>query len=168
MAEPRVGIAIGSDSDLSTMMPCLETLRKLEIPFDLEVVSAHRTPERAREYARGAATRGLRVLIAAAGGAAHLAGVLSASTDLPVIGVPLASTPLAGADALFATVQMPGGVPVAAVAIGEFGAKNAAVLAARILALSDRDLALRLQAMRREMEESVAKANVRARKDAGL
>jgi phosphoribosylaminoimidazole carboxylase PurE protein len=168
VTSPRVGIALGSESDLPVMKGCVELLRRLEVPFDLEVVSAHRTPERAREYARTAAERGLRVLIAAAGGAAHLAGVLAAGTDLPVIGVPLDSSPLSGVDALYSTVQMPAGVPVATVAVGEFGAKNAAVLAARILALSDPAVGERLRRFRREMEESVAKANARARKEVGL
>jgi phosphoribosylamine---glycine ligase len=158
--EPRpasalVGIVMGSDSDLPVMEAAAEFLKKMQIPYEMTVASAHRTPERAVRWAKTADQRGLKIIIAGAGMAAHLAGVLAAHTDLPVIGVPLDSSPLNGMDALLATVQMPPGIPVATMAIGKPGAKNAAVLAARILALEDRAVAARLQAFRQEMIKEV-------------
>ena len=132
---PRVAVVMGSQSDWPTMQAACETLERLGVGCQARILSAHRTPRRTAEFAAGAAGRGLRVIIAEAGGAAHLAGAIAAQTTLPVIGVPLAATPLAGLDALLATVQMPAGIPVATVAIGRAGAKNAAVLAAEILAL---------------------------------
>jgi 5-(carboxyamino)imidazole ribonucleotide mutase len=144
--QPVVAILMGSKSDLEVMRPAADALEELGIPHVMRVLSAHRTPERTAEFARGARGRGVRVLICAAGGAAHLAGAVAAQTTLPVIGVPLARTPLAGADALYATVQMPAGIPVATVAID--GARNAALLAAAILALSDPELERRLGALR--------------------
>ncbi|HTE56579.1 MAG TPA: 5-(carboxyamino)imidazole ribonucleotide mutase [Kofleriaceae bacterium] len=143
---PVVAILMGSKSDLDTMRPASELLGELRIPHVTRVLSAHRTPERTAEFARGAREAGFRVLICAAGGAAHLAGAVAAQTTLPVIGVPLARTPLGGADALYATVQMPAGIPVATVAID--GAANSALLAAQILALSDAALDARLRARR--------------------
>ena len=157
--QPRVGIALGSDSDWPVMKACWDTLKKFGIPAEVSVRSAHRTPDEAATYARQAAGRGLRVLIAAAGGAAHLAGALAAHTTLPVIGVPIASTPLQGMDSLYATVQMPPGIPVATVAIGEYGAVNAAILAAQILAHGDDVLQAKLVAHKREMVEKVAGKN---------
>jgi phosphoribosylaminoimidazole carboxylase PurE protein len=156
---PRVAILMGSASDLPVMEKAAEILGSLLVPFEVRVVSAHRTPDDARKFAREAAGRGLRVIIAGAGGAAALAGTIAAQTDLPVIGVPLVATPLAGLDALCATVQMPPGFPVATVAIGEWGATNAGLLAARILALSDPDLAARVATHRRGMAEKTRKAS---------
>ena len=146
---------MGSDSDLPTMAECARILEEFQVPYDIRVLSAHRTPEEAADYARAAADRGLRVIIAGAGGAAHLAGAMAAHTTLPVIGVPLDSSPLGGFDALLATVQMPPGVPVAAVGVGSMGAKNAAHLAVAILALQDDALRARLQQRRRRMAEDV-------------
>lgn len=149
---------MGSASDREVMEEAAEALRDLGIAFEMGVYSAHRTPERAARLASEAASRGVKVLIAGAGAAAHLAGALAARTHLPVIGVPLASTPLAGLDALLATVQMPAGFPVATMAIGKAGARNAAFLAAQILATSDDEVARRLAAWRelkaREVEEA--------------
>jgi len=152
---PQVGILMGSDSDLPTMQEASKILAEFGVPFEVRVCSAHRTPDRASRYARQAERRGLRVLIAGAGGAAHLAGVLAAQVTLPVIGVPMESGPLGGLDALLATVQMPGGVPVATVAIGRAGARNAALLAVEILALSDRELRRRLAQYRARMVAEV-------------
>ena len=129
--EPKVGIIMGSDSDWDTVAPAAEVLAEFEIPFEVGVVSAHRTPERMLAYAKDAHTRGLQVIIACAGGAAHLPGMVAAATPLPVIGIPRALADLDGLDSLLSIVQMPGGVPVATVSIG--GAKNAGLLAARIL-----------------------------------
>ena len=139
-AKPVVGIVMGSDSDLPVMQAAADFLQSMNIPYEMTVASAHRTPERAARFASTAQKRGLKLIIAGAGMAAHLAGVLAAHTDLPVIGVPLDASPLNGLDALLATVQMPPGIPVATMGIGKPGAKNAAVLAARILALSDKGL----------------------------
>lgn len=140
---PKVGIVMGSSSDLDTMRPAAETLDVLGVPAEVRVVSAHRTPRAMMEYAERAAERGLRVIVAGAGGAAHLPGMLAAITDLPVIGVPVPLRHLDGIDSLLSMVQMPAGVPVATVSIG--GARNAALLAARILALSDPALRLLLE-----------------------
>ena len=137
MTEPIVAVVMGSKSDAPTMQECLDTLDKLAIPYETHVISAHRTPDKVREFAQGAAGRGIRVIIAGAGGSAALPGAIKAYTSLPVIGVPLASSDLMGVDALLAIAQMPPGVPVAAVAVGSWGARNAALLAAEILALSD-------------------------------
>jgi phosphoribosylaminoimidazole carboxylase PurE protein len=136
-----VGIVMGSDSDFKVMQEALEVFEEFGVPYDLRVLSAHRSPQLAAAYARTAADRGLRVLIAGAGWAAHLAGVLAAETPLPVIGVPIDSSPLQGLDALLSTVQMPPGVPVATMSIGKGGARNAALFAVQILALSDVSLA---------------------------
>lgn len=140
---PSIGILVGSKSDLPVLEKCTKRLEDLGIDYELEVRSAHRTPEDVAEYASTARDRGLKVVICAAGMAAHLAGAVAARTNLPVIGIPVAAGPLNGFDALLATVQMPSGVPVATVAVN--GAANAAVLAAQILALSDPDLARRLE-----------------------
>ena len=148
MSAARVGIVMGSESDLPVMRRCGEVLDEYAIPWELGVMSAHRAPETVRAYAGQAPQRGLRVLVAGAGAAAHLPGVLASLTTLPVIGVPLAGTPLQGFDALLSIVQMPPGVPVATVAVGEMGARNAGHLAAEILALSDPELAARVRARR--------------------
>lgn len=148
-----VAVLMGSDSDLPVMQKAADFLDEMEIPYEMSIISAHRTPERAFEFARTAQERGLKVIIAGAGGAAHLPGVLAAMTTLPVIGVPIASSPLSGTDALYAMVQMPSGVPVATVAID--GAKNAAILAAEILALGDERIRERLHQFRRQMAELV-------------
>lgn len=151
----RVGIVLGSDSDLPVMLEAVKVLETLEVGHEVVVASAHRTPERTHEYAASARARGLGVLIGAAGGAAALPGVLAASTPLPVIGVPIASTPLGGLDALLSIAQMPRGVPVATVAIGAWGAANAAILAAQILATADAGLGDRLAAYRRRLAAEV-------------
>jgi 5-(carboxyamino)imidazole ribonucleotide mutase len=151
----KVGIVLGSDSDLEVMLDAVKVLDALEIGCEVIVASAHRTPKRTEEYATSAAGRGLGVLIGAAGGAAALPGVLAASSPLPVIGVPIASTPLGGADALYSIAQMPPGVPVATVAIGKWGATNAAILAAQILAGADPALAKRLAEYRARLAAQV-------------
>lgn len=149
-----VVICVGSDSDMSTMEAACVTLLELGIAYEVHVLSAHRTPDRMHEFGKQARARGHKVLIAAAGGAAHLPGMLAATTTLPVIGVPVANTALSGVDALLSIVQMPKGVPVATVAIGQ--SANAALLAAQILALSDAALGERLVARRAELAEQVA------------
>ena len=151
----RVGIVLGSDSDLDVMLEAVKVLDVLQVGSEVVVASAHRTPRRTEEYATSAASRGLGVLIAAAGGAAALPGVVAALTPLPVIGVPIAATPLGGMDALLSIVQMPKGVPVATVAIGAWGAANAGILAAQILATGDPDLRGRLAAYRRRLADEV-------------
>ncbi len=157
MKQPVVGILMGSDSDLETMQESVEVLKQFGVSYEVRVLSAHRTPEATASYVKAAARRGVRVLIGAAGGAAHLAGTIAAHTVLPVIGVPIESSALKGLDSLLSTVQMPGGVPVATVAIGKAGAKNAALLAVAILALSDRALQQRLERYRAQMAASVRK-----------
>jgi 5-(carboxyamino)imidazole ribonucleotide mutase len=151
---PLVLIVMGSESDLEVVKPAAETLAKLGISHEVHIASAHRTPERAMALAKEARGRGVRAIIAAAGGAAHLAGVLAAHTTLPVIGLPIASSTLGGMDALLATVQMPSGVPVATVAIN--GARNAAILAAEILAVDDGKLATKLEEMRADVAAQVS------------
>jgi 5-(carboxyamino)imidazole ribonucleotide mutase len=148
---------MGSDSDLPVMRRAVDVLTEFGVPHEVQIVSAHRSPERAAAYVAAAGQRGVQVIIAGAGLAAHLAGMAAANTALPVVGVPLASGSLGGLDALLATAQMPTGVPVATVAID--GAGNAAHLALRILALTDRDLAARVEAHRRRMDEGVAAKN---------
>ena len=157
----QVGIVMGSDSDWETMEAAAERLRQLEIDYEVQVMSAHRSPKVVRQYAESARRRGLAVVIAGAGGAAHLAGVVAAHTTLPVIGVPVVSGALGGLDALLATVQMPPGVPVATVAIGRGGADNAAILAAQILAVKNRALRQRLERLKAELAESVEGKNIR-------
>ncbi|MFH0946116.1 MAG: 5-(carboxyamino)imidazole ribonucleotide mutase [Planctomycetota bacterium] len=151
----RVAVVMGSDSDLPQLEGCFQTLADFEVPFEARVLSAHRTPDRAMKFAREARERGVQVLIAAAGGAAHLAGALAAHSLLPVIGIPLASTSLNGMDALLATVQMPPGIPVATVAVGKMGATNAALLAIQIMSLSDESLYRKLENHRKEMAAQV-------------
>jgi phosphoribosylaminoimidazole carboxylase PurE protein len=157
----RVGILMGSDTDLPVMSEAGKVLEKFGIGYEMEVVSAHRTPARAHEYASTALDRGLKVLIAAAGAAAHLAGVIAANTTLPVIGVPMGTSSLNGLDALLATVQMPGGIPVATMAIDKAGAVNAAIFAAEILALSDPVMARKLVEHKDDLAKSVAEKNAR-------
>jgi 5-(carboxyamino)imidazole ribonucleotide mutase len=155
VSEPIVGIIMGSRSDWPVLQHAAEILDRLEVPYEARVVSAHRTPKRLYDYATGAAARGLRVIIAGAGGAAHLPGMAAAMTILPVLGVPVATTALQGQDSLLSIVQMPGGVPVGTLAIGKPGAINAGLLAAGILALGDAGLRDRLTAFRAEQTESV-------------
>ncbi len=149
---PLVAVVMGSKSDSEALKPTLEILTKLGIEHEVNVISAHRTPERAREYALGARERGIEVIIAAAGGAAHLPGVLASWTTLPVIGVPLASSELKGVDALYSIVQMPAGIPVASVAIGSAGAKNAAYLAAEILGIKHNKIRQAYENYRKELQ----------------
>ena len=156
-----VVIVMGSASDLKSMQPAADTLHELDIPYEVRIVSAHRTPERSVELAEGAAARGVRIFICGAGGAAHLAGVIAAHTVLPVIGVPL-NRSLGGLDSLYATVQMPTGVPVATVAIG--GADNAGILAAQILALADPTLAAALDRFKADMAAKVTEKDARLQK----
>lgn len=155
MSENFVAVLMGSDSDLDTMQATLDTLDKLGVPWEVKITSAHRTPEATHAYVHDADERGCAVFIAAAGLAAHLAGTVAGLTLKPVIGVPMEAGPLRGQDALLSTVQMPGGIPVACVAIGRAGAKNAAYLAAQMMALSDSALAARLREERRENAEGV-------------
>jgi 5-(carboxyamino)imidazole ribonucleotide mutase len=156
-----VGVLMGSDTDLLVMTESGQTLEKFGIAYEMEIVSAHRTPERAHEYAKSAAGRGLKAIIVGAGGAAHLAGVIAANTTLPVIGVPMATTAMNGLDSLLATVQMPGGVPVATMAIDKAGAVNAAIFVAEILGTSDPEMARRLVAHKEELARGVAEKNTR-------
>ena len=159
MTEPRVAVIMGSTSDLEIAKEAAGRLEELGIPFEMKVMSAHRTPDMVAEYVKSARSRGLQVIIAIAGHAAHLAGAIAANTTLPVLGVPVASSALSGLDALLATVQMPSGVPVATLALGKSGAKNAAILAAQILALADDDLAGKLDALKAKMRKGVEEAN---------
>ena len=152
---PLVGIVMGSDSDWPVMRACAETLKRFDVPYEARVLSAHRTPEAALDYAASAQERGIKVLIGAAGGAAHLAGVLAAKSPLPVLAVPMPSKHLQGLDSLLAMVQMPGGIPVATFAIGEAGAVNAALFSVAMLALGDADLAKRLADFRVAQSEKV-------------
>lgn len=154
-AAPLVGVVMGSESDWETMKLAAEQLAAFGIPYEARVVSAHRTPEWMFEYAQTAAGRGLQVIIAGAGGAAHLPGMIASLTPLPVLGVPVQSRSLQGLDSLLSIVQMPGGVPVATLAIGSAGAKNAGILAARILALHDTSLGEKLAAARQATQETV-------------
>ncbi|MFM8980320.1 MAG: 5-(carboxyamino)imidazole ribonucleotide mutase [Planctomycetia bacterium] len=154
---------MGSDSDLPVVKHCLDTLEEFDVPYEAQVMSAHRTPDLAHSYASTARLKGLRIVIAAAGGAAHLAGVMASLTTVPVIGIPMPTDQLGGADSLYSTVQMPAGIPVATVAIGPGGAKNAALLAIEILALHDETLHAKLQEFRAGLRQSVAKKNERLR-----
>ena len=151
---PQVGILMGSDSDLHIMADAAKILDKLEISWEMRIISAHRTPEEAKEYAAGAKERGLSAIIAGAGGAAHLAGVLAAYTTLPVIGVPIKSQSLSGADSLYSIVQMPSGFPVSCVAIN--GAHNAGLLAAQIIGVKDEKVTKKLEENRKLIRETVA------------
>ncbi len=155
MSQPFVAVLMGSDSDLPVLQSTFNVLKALEIPFEAKITSAHRTPAVTHAYVTDADTRGCAVFIAAAGLAAHLAGAVAAATLKPVIGIPLDAGPLQGMDSLLSTVQMPGGIPVATVAVGKAGAKNAAYLAAQILALSDPDLARRIRTERETNAQGV-------------
>ena len=158
-ARPVVGIVMGSASDWPSLEPAAALLQEWGIGVEVSVASAHRSPLKAQSYAREAADRGIKIIIAAAGAAAHLAGVLAAETTLPVIGVPIPSSSLQGLDSLLSTVQMPAGVPVATMAVGAAGAKNAALLAAQILALSDSRLQEKLKQHKLELEAKVVEQN---------
>jgi 5-(carboxyamino)imidazole ribonucleotide mutase len=155
-SSPRVGLIMGSQSDWSTLRHAAETLEALGVPYEKRIVSAHRTPKRMVAYADGARERGLRVIIAGAGGAAHLPGMVASLTPLPVLGVPIESKSLKGLDSLLSIVQMPGGVPVGTLAIGKSGAVNAALLAASVLALADSRIAKALDAWRKAQTGAVA------------
>lgn len=154
-SKPLVGIIMGSKSDFETMKEAMSVLEQLEISYEASVVSAHRTPDKMFEYAENARNRGINVIIAGAGGAAHLPGMVAAKTTLPVIGVPVQSRALNGLDSLLSIVQMPGGIPVATVAIGKAGAKNAGLLAASMLSTSYEEVAVKLENYRKEMTDSV-------------
>ena len=149
---PHVGMVIGSKSDAEAVQPALDVLKSLAIEYEVSVISAHRTPEKAREYGKNAQGQGIEVIIAAAGGAAHLPGVLASWTVLPVIGIPLANSELKGVDALYSIVQMPAGIPVACVAVGSTGAKNAAYLAAEILGLKYENIRKNYEKYRSELQ----------------
>jgi len=152
---PPVAIIMGSRSDWPTMKAAADSLDELKVPYEAKVVSAHRTPERMFAFAKGAKAAGFKVIIAGAGGAAHLPGMTASLTDLPVLGVPVPSKTMDGLDSLLSIVQMPGGIPVGALAVGQAGARNAGLLAARILALGDAELAERLAAFQRTLAEAV-------------
>lgn len=167
MNQPFVAVLMGSDSDLPVLQSTIDVLRSLDIPFEAKITSAHRTPEATHAYVTDADARGCSVFIAAAGLAAHLAGAVSAATLKPVIGIPLECGPLQGMDALLSTVQMPGGIPVATVAVGKAGAKNAAYLAAQILALSNPDLAERIRIEREKNAKGVIAKDQQLQADLG-
>lgn len=164
MTTPLVGIVMGSASDHETMAKAEEVLRDFGVSYEISVVSAHRMPEEMFDYAKGAAARGLKVIIAGAGGAAHLPGMVSALTTLPVLGVPVASRALSGLDSLLSIVQMPGGVPTATFAIGPAGATNAGIFAVKILALSDPQLSAKLEAHRESLREKARAGNAEVRR----
>jgi len=168
MSKPLVSIVMGSDSDLEVMREAAKALEEFGIAYEIDVTSAHRSPERTAEYARKAAARGIRVIIAGAGGAAHLAGVIAAHTTLPVIGVPIPSTSLNGLDSLLATVQMPAGIPVATVAIGEPGATNAGILAAQILGLANAGIGKKLAAHKKQLANAVEEKSKKLKITLGL
>jgi phosphoribosylaminoimidazole carboxylase PurE protein len=155
-----VSVVMGSDSDLPILNEAIKVLDSFEIPHEVFLTSAHRSPERTSSFAKGAAKRGIKVVIVGAGAAAHLAGVIASQTLLPVVGIPINATALGGMDALLSTAQMPGGVPVATMAVGQAGAKNAALLAVRILALNDESLRKKLQAFAQKMARDIEKKQV--------
>jgi phosphoribosylaminoimidazole carboxylase PurE protein len=165
---PVVGIIMGSDSDLPVMQEAVKIFQQFEIPYEIGVYSAHRSPHRTAEYVRTARSRGLKLIIAGAGSSAHLAGVSAAETTLPVIGVPIDSSPLSGFDALLATVQMPPGVPVATMGVGKSGATNAAILAVQILALADDRLTARLVDHKAALEKGVAEKSRKVQDSLGF
>ena len=164
MDKPLVGVLMGSLSDMDVMKECLDTLRKFGIPFEVDVSSAHRSPDKTAAYAAEAAGRGLKVIVVGAGAAAHLGGVVAGHTTLPVVGVPIDSSPLRGWDALLATVQMPPGVPVACMAVGKSGARNAAVFAAQVLALADPKLAEKLGRYKDDLAAGVEEQSAKLRR----
>ena len=165
MSKPLVGILMGSDSDFPIMEEASKILKKFSVIHEVIVASAHRSPERTRKYTRDAPKRGVKVLIAGAGGAAHLAGMVAAETTLPVIGVPIDSSALNGLDALLSTTQMPGGVSVAGMAIGKAGAKNAGILAIQILALSNKNLHQKLIKYKKEQSKEVERKSQKIKSD---
>jgi len=168
VSKPQVSIVMGSDSDLDIMREAAKSLESFGVGYEIDVTSAHRSPDRTAEYARKAAERGIRVIIAGAGGAAHLAGVIAAHTSLPVIGVPIPSTSLAGMDSLLATVQMPAGIPVATVAIGKPGATNAGILAAQILALSSASVARKMKEHKENLANGVEEKSRKLKMTLGM
>ena len=159
--KPVVGIIMGSDSDFPVMQEATKVLKQFEIPYEIGVYSAHRSPHRTAEYVRSARERGLKIIIAGAGSSAHIAGVTAAETTLPVIGVPIDSSPLSGFDSLLSTVQMPPGVPVATMGVGKSGATNAAMFALQILALGDENLTKKLGEYKEQLERSVSEKSKR-------
>jgi len=159
MIKPKVAIMMGSDSDLKVMNEAAMVLQEFGIGYEIKILSAHRTPKQTIKYVSAARSRGIKAIIAGAGGAAHLAGVVAAHTVLPVIGVPMQTEYLKGIDSLFSTVQMPSGIPVGCMAIGKAGAKNAGLLAAQILAISDKKMTARLEQYREKLARSVLKKN---------
>lgn len=161
MSTPLVGIVMGSDSDWPLVQKAADTLKAFGVAFEVRVISAHRTPDLAFEYAGSAEVRGLKVIIAAAGGAAHLGGVLAAHTVLPVIGIPVSGGALNGLDALYATLQMPAGIPVATVTLGSAGPTNAALLAVQILGTADADLRSKFHAYKEELKKKVVEGNAK-------
>jgi len=163
--KPLVGIVMGSDSDLPIMTDTAKTLKQFSIDFEIEITSAHRSPARTAEYARTARERGLKAIIVGAGGASHLAGVMAAETILPVIGVPIANSPLSGMDSLLSTVQMPAGVPVATMAVGKAGAVNAAIYAAQIIGTSDPRVAAALTSFKEDLARSVAEKSEKVKRE---
>src|SRR2546425_10322035 len=163
MDTPLVSIVMGSDSDLDIMNEAAKALEGFGIPYEIDVTSAHRSPARTTEFTRQAAGRGIKVIIAGAGGAAHLAGVIAAETTLPVIGVPIPSTPLNGMDSLLSIVQMPAGIPVATVAIGKPGATNAGILAAQMIALADSSVAKKLENHKQNLAAGVEEKSKKLR-----
>ena len=157
--KPQVAVIMGSDSDLGTMKETMRLLRNFGIPYEVKILSAHRSPKMTSDFAKKAEKKGIKVIIAGAGGAAHLAGVIASHTILPVIGVPMNTEALKGIDSLLSTVQMPSGIPVATVAIGAAGAKNAAILTAEILATSDGALRKKLKALKKKLISAVKAKN---------
>ena len=164
MAKPEVSIVMGSDSDLDIMMEAVKSLSDFGIPHEVQMLSAHRSPERVTKFGKGLRKRGIQVVIAGAGGAAHLAGVIAAHTTIPVIGVPIDSSALKGLDSLLSTVQMPSGIPVATVAIGKSGAANAGILAVQILSLHSKPLQAKLVKHKEKLSRSVVEKNNRLKK----
>ena len=167
MSNPQVSIVMGSDSDLEIMREAGKALEGFGIEYEIDVTSAHRSPDRSADFAKKAASRGIRVIIAGAGGAAHLAGVIAAHTILPVIGVPIPSTSLNGMDSLLSTVQMPAGIPVATVAIGKPGATNAGILAAQIIAVADAGIAKKLDAHKEKLAKGVEEKSKKLKESRG-
>ena len=165
--KPAVSIVMGSDSDLEIMREAGKALEQFGVAYEIDITSAHRAPRKTSEFAKSAAGRGIKVIIAGAGGAAHLAGVIAAESTLPVIGVPIPSSSLQGMDSLLATVQMPAGIPVATVAIGKAGATNAGILAAQMLALSDAELAKKMHAHKEKLAHGVEEKSRKLRESAG-
>lgn len=159
MKKPLVSVIMGSDSDLGVMKETLHLLQEFDIPYEVKILSAHRSPKLASQFAKTAERRGVKIIIAGAGGAAHLAGVIASHTTLPIIGVPMDTKALKGIDSLLSTVQMPSGVPVATVAIGTAGAKNAAILAAEILSLNNKALQKKLKLQKKKLVNAIKKKN---------